>query len=212
MAISEISLTASMRSNLLSLQSTQKLMDTTQDRLSTGKKVNSAMDNPTNYFTAQSLTARANDLDALMDSIGQAISTLETADQGITTLTDFVEQAKSLANSARDTANVKSSVTSSVTFDPLNVKNQKVVDVIGGIEDGNSFTIRLGKSTTIEGTTNLNETQTLADLGFAEDDAMEILVDGEGEKRFARTVFPPPGVEKGERVVVHLVEDGLSAG
>ena len=179
MAISEISLTASMRSNLLSLQSTQKLMDTTQDRLSTGKKVNSAMDNPTNYFTAQSLTARANDLDALMDSIGQAISTLETADQGITTLTDFVEQAKSLANSARDTANVKSSVTSSVTFDPLNVKNQKVVDVIGGIEDGDSFTIRLGKSTTIEGTTNLNETQTLADLGFAEDDAMEILVDGE---------------------------------
>lgn len=179
MAISEISLTASMRSNLLSLQSTQKLMDTTQDRLSTGKKVNSAMDNPTNYFTAQSLTARANDLDALMDSIGQAISTLETADQGITTLTDFVEQAKSLANSARDTANVKSSVTSSVTFDPLNVKNQKVVDVIGGINNGDSFTIRLGKSTTIEGTTNLNETQTLADLGFAEDDAMEILVDGE---------------------------------
>ena len=179
MAISEISLTASMRSNLLSLQSTQKLMDTTQDRLSTGKKVNSAMDNPTNYFTAQSLTARANDLDALMDSIGQAISTLETADQGITTLTDFVEQAKSLANSARDTANVKSSVTSSVTFDPLNVKNQKVVDVIGGIEDGDSFTIRLGKSTTIEGTTNLNETQTLTQLGFAEDDAMEILVDGE---------------------------------
>lgn len=179
MAISEISLTASMRSNLLSLQSTQKLMDTTQDRLSTGKKVNSAMDNPTNYFTAQSLTARANDLDALMDSIGQAISTLETADQGITTLTDFVEQAKSLANSARDTANVKSSVTSSVTFDPLNVKNQKVVDVIGGINAGDSFTIRLGKSTTIEGTTNLNETQTLADLGFAADDAMEILVDGE---------------------------------
>lgn len=179
MAISEISLTASMRSNLLSLQSTQKLMDTTQDRLSTGKKVNSAMDNPTNYFTAQSLTARANDLDALMDSIGQAISTLETADQGITALTDFVEQAKSLANSARDTANVKSSVTSSVTFDPLNVKNQKVVDVIGGINDGDSFTIRLGKSTTIEGTTNLNETQTLTQLGFAADDAMEILVDGE---------------------------------
>ena len=179
MAISEISLTASMRSNLLSLQSTQKLMDTTQDRLSTGKKVNSAMDNPTNYFTAQSLTARANDLDALMDSIGQAISTLETADQGITTLTDFVEQAKSLANSARDTANVKSSVTSSVTFDPLNVKNQKVVDVIGGIKAGDSFTIRLGKSTTIEGTTNLNETQTLTQLGFAADDAMEILVDGE---------------------------------
>ena len=105
MAISNISLTSSMRSNLISLQNTQKLMDTTQNRLSTGKKVNSAMDNPSNYFTAQSLTARANDLSALMDSIGQAISTLETADEGITSLTKFVDQAKSIANSARDTMN-----------------------------------------------------------------------------------------------------------
>ena len=65
-----------------------------------------------------------------MDSIGQAISTLETADEGITSLTKFVDQAKSIANSARDTMNVKSSKTSSVMFDPTNVKNQKVLDAV----------------------------------------------------------------------------------
>ena len=60
--MSDISLTASMRSNLLSLQQTQSLMDVTQERLSTGKKVNSALDNPSSFYTAQSLTNRANDL------------------------------------------------------------------------------------------------------------------------------------------------------
>lgn len=179
MAISEISLTSSMRSNLLSLQNTQKLFDTTQDRLSTGKKVNSAMDNPSSYFTAQALTARANDLDSLMDSIGQAVSTLETADAGISTLTKYIEQAKSLANSARDTMNVKSSVTSGVTFDPNNVKHQKLSDVITGLNDGDTFTIRVGEATKINGTANLNGAQKLSDLGFAKGDAMEILVDGE---------------------------------
>lgn len=179
MAISNISLTSSMRSNLISLQNTQKLMDTTQNRLSTGKKVNSAMDNPSNYFTAQSLTARANDLSALMDSIGQAISTLETADEGITSLTKFVDQAKSIANSARDTMNVKSSKTSSVMFDPTNVKNQKVLDAVGGIAAGDSFTIRLGKATEMTGNVNLNPTQKLSDLGVAAGQNLEIIVDGE---------------------------------
>ncbi len=179
MAISNISLTSSMRSNLISLQNTQKLMDTTQNRLSTGKKVNSAMDNPSNYFTAQSLTARANDLSALMDSIGQAISTLETADEGITSLTKFVEQAKSIANSARDTMNVKSSKTSSVMFDPTNVKNQKVLDAVGGIAAGDSFSIRLGKATEMTGNVNLNPTQKLSDLGIAAGQNLEIIVNGE---------------------------------
>ena len=73
--MADISLTASMRSNLLSLQQTQSLMDTTQERLSTGKKVNSAIDNPSSYYTAQSLTNRASDLSSLLDSMGQAVQT-----------------------------------------------------------------------------------------------------------------------------------------
>ena len=103
--MADISLTASMRSNLLSLQNTQSLMDMTQERLSTGKKVNSALDNPTSYYTSQSLTNRASDLSALLDSMGQGIQTIKAANEGIESITEFVQQAKSVANQARDEAN-----------------------------------------------------------------------------------------------------------
>lgn len=103
--MADISLTASMRSNLLSLQNTQSLMDVTQERLSTGKKVNSALDNPSSFYTAQSLTNRANDLSALLDSMGQGIQTIKAANEGIESITEFVQQAKSVANQARDEAN-----------------------------------------------------------------------------------------------------------
>ncbi len=102
--MADISLTASMRSNLLSLQNTQSLMDMTQERLSTGKKVNSAIDNPSSYYTSQSLTNRANDLSALLDSMGQGIQTIQAANEGIEAITAFAQQAKAIANSARDVA------------------------------------------------------------------------------------------------------------
>jgi len=101
--MSSISLTASMRSNLLSLQQTASLMSQTQERLSSGKKVNSAIDNPSSYYTAQSLSNRANDLSGLLDSMGQAISTIKAANEGIEAITSFVEQAKAVATSALDT-------------------------------------------------------------------------------------------------------------
>ena len=102
--MADISLTASMRSNLLSLQNTQSLMDMTQERLSTGKKVNSAIDNPSSYYTAASLTNRASDLSALLDSMGQGIQTIQAANEGIEAITTFAQQAKALANTARDEA------------------------------------------------------------------------------------------------------------
>ena len=76
MSINDITLTSSMRNNLLSLKNTSALLDRTQERLSTGKKVNSALDNPSSYFTAQSLNARASDLNNLLDSMGQAVQTI----------------------------------------------------------------------------------------------------------------------------------------
>lgn len=100
--MSTISLTASMRSNLLSLQQTSDLMSQTQERLATGNKVNSAIDNPSSYYTAQSLNNRASDLNSLLDSMGQAISTIQAADEGIEAITSFVEQAKAVATSALD--------------------------------------------------------------------------------------------------------------
>ena len=105
--MSQISLTASMRSNLLSLQNTADLMSQTQERLATGKKVNSAIDNPSSYYTAQSLSNRANDLSSLLDSMGQAVSTIKAANEGITSITSFVEQAKAVAQSAADTTDVE---------------------------------------------------------------------------------------------------------
>ena len=106
--MADISLTASMRTNLLSLQNTQSLMDQTQERLSTGKKVNSAIDNPSSYYTARSLNNRAGDLNALLDSMGQGIQTIKAANEGIESITDFGEQAKALINTARDTSTSRS--------------------------------------------------------------------------------------------------------
>lgn len=128
--MADISLTASMRSNLLSLQQTQSLMDTTQERLSTGKKVNSAIDNPSSYYTAQSLTNRASDLNALLDSMGQGIQTIQAANEGIEAITDFVQQAKALANTARDNATVKGT-TSSGTYTAANDTKNITVKIEG---------------------------------------------------------------------------------
>lgn len=185
MATDKIALTSSMRSNLLSLKNTQKLLDTTQDRLSTGYKVNSAMDNPSSYFTAQSLNSRADDLSTLLDSIGQAISTLEVADEGITTLQEFVEQAKSIANSARDTANVASkAVSENVTFNSTTAKTDLLTDMVANAAAGDNFTIRLGDATTMEGTSNVSADQTLEQIGIAEDGVVEMIV---GDKTYEFT-------------------------
>ena len=169
MSTNKIALTASMRSNLLSLKNTQKLFDSTQDKLSTGYKVNSAMDNPSSYFTAQSLNARADDLSTLLDSIGQAISTLQTADEGITSLQDFVSQAKSIANSARDTANVSAKVTSTIKFDVDNLKSQKVIgEAVPNMTKDDKMVIRYGDSTKLTGTVNVKEDTTLEGLKLNE--------------------------------------------
>lgn len=133
--MADISLTASMRSNLLSLQQTQDLMDMTQERLSTGKKVNSAIDNPSSYYTAQSLTNRASDLNALLDSMGQGIQTIQAANEGIEAITDFVQQAKALANTARDNATVKGT-TSSGTYTAAD-DTQDITVKIDGVADQN---------------------------------------------------------------------------
>src|SRR4051794_40643359 len=96
--MSGIVLTASVRQNLLSLQSTADLLSTTQNRLATGNKVNSALDNPANFFTAQGLNNRASDINNLLDSIGNGVQVLQAANTGITSLQKLVDTAKSIAN------------------------------------------------------------------------------------------------------------------
>src|SRR4029077_4440049 len=101
--MSDIVLSASVRQNLLSLQSTADLLATTQSRLSTGKKVNSALDNPTNFFTAQGLDNRASDISNLLDGINNGVQILQAANTGITSLQKLVDTAKSIANQALQT-------------------------------------------------------------------------------------------------------------
>src|ERR1700676_4877976 len=113
--MSGIVLSASVRQNLLSLQSTADLLSTTQGRLASGKKVNSALDNPTNFFTAQGLDNRASDISNLLDSIGNGVQILQAANTGITSLQKLVDTAKSIASQVLQAPTgytVKSSATS----------------------------------------------------------------------------------------------------
>ncbi|RTL74205.1 MAG: flagellar protein [Bradyrhizobiaceae bacterium] len=116
--MSDIVLSASVRQNLLSLQSTADLLSTTQNRLATGKKVNTALDNPTNYFTAASLDNRASDISNLLDGIGNGVQVLQAANTGITSLQKLVDSAKSVANQALQATvgySTKSSISATIT-------------------------------------------------------------------------------------------------
>ncbi|UWU79909.1 DUF1522 domain-containing protein [Bradyrhizobium huanghuaihaiense] len=116
--MSGIVLSSSVRQNLLSLQSTADLLATTQSRLSTGKSVNSALDNPTNFFTAQSLDNRASDINNLLDGIANGVQVLQAANTGITSLQKLIDSAKSIANQALQTTvgySTKSNVSTTIS-------------------------------------------------------------------------------------------------
>lgn len=100
----DVVLGGALRTNLLSLQRTQDNIDRVQNILATGLKVGSALDNPQNFFAAQSLNNRASDLNRLMDGIGQSISTVQAADSGSRALNKLIDQADSIAQSALEEA------------------------------------------------------------------------------------------------------------
>ncbi|QQR40269.1 flagellin N-terminal helical domain-containing protein [Devosia rhizoryzae] len=112
--MANINLSAAVRSNLSSLQNTASLMSKTSDRLSSGNKVNSALDNPTNFFTASSLNSRAGDLNSLMDSMANGIKTIEAANNGLSAITKNLESMQSTLRQARQD---KSFQTSSYSLD-----------------------------------------------------------------------------------------------
>jgi len=122
MSINDVSLTAGMRGNLVSLQSTVDLLNRTQTRLSTGKKVNTALDNPLNFFTAQALTSRANDLAGFKDGMSEAVQTVSAANAGITAISSLIAQAKAIAASAKATA----------VGSPYNVETLTVGSMVAG--------------------------------------------------------------------------------
>ena len=106
--MADITLNSAVRSNLRTLQSTTDLMNRTENRLSTGKKVNSALDNPSSFFTAQSLDRRSSDLSNLLDNVSNSVKTIEAADNGISAISDLVTQMKSVARSAQQSTSAVS--------------------------------------------------------------------------------------------------------
>lgn len=142
----DVVLSAALRTNLLSLQGTQSNIDKVQRALSTGLKVNSALDNPQSFFAAQSLNNRAGDLSRLLDGIGQSISTIQAADKGISSLTKLIEQADSIAQQAADTIN--SSANEAKLTGSVDLSNLDELTDLATIVDGDNFTISTTNSST----------------------------------------------------------------
>ena len=119
MADGPITLSNATRTNLLALQRTTDLISNTQKRLSTGLKVNNAIDNAISYFQARSLNDRAVDLGNLKDSIDQSISSVETAMNGLETIADLVAQMKGIALASKANANKEDRSRSAIQFNDL---------------------------------------------------------------------------------------------
>ncbi len=117
--MSDIVLSSGVRSNLLQLQQTSDLITQTQNRLASGKRVNSALDNAINFFTAQGLTTRANDLNGLLDTMSNGINTIQAANNGITALTKLVQSAQALVSQAQQTTDTTTLANLSSQYDSL---------------------------------------------------------------------------------------------
>ncbi|MGU3361634.1 flagellin [Methylobacterium sp. M6A4_1b] len=144
---SGITLTAATRQNLLSLQGTADLLTQTQNRLSTGKKVNSALDDPTSFFTSQSLTGRSGDLGSLLNGISNGVQTIQAANQGITSIQKLVDSAKSTANQALAD---KSAVSSGTAASAATVSGTKSFAGLAGSATGTQDFSSLAKDGSID--------------------------------------------------------------
>jgi flagellin len=161
--MSDITLSSGIRQNLLSLQNTAADLTTTQEHLATGKKVNTAFDNPTSYFTSQSLNNRASDLSSLLDQIGQAQQTLNAANDGLTGLTSLLEQALSTAQQAQAATNDTAGATTGTVDLSSNSAAASTLLIATG---GTTYTVSIAASaalSTIE--SDINNTAGLGSAG-----------------------------------------------
>ena len=153
--MSNIVLSAGVRSNLLQLQQTSDLISSTQTKLASGKRVNSALDNAINFFTAQGLDNRANDLNNLLDTMSNGINTIQAANNGITAITKLVQSAQSLVSQAQQTTDATTLTSLSTQFDALLTQIGQLAGDSGfngvNLLGGNTLTVTLdetGNSTT----------------------------------------------------------------
>jgi flagellin len=150
--MSNIVLSAGVRSNLLQLQQTSDLITSTQTKLATGKRVNSALDNPNNYFTAQGLDNRASDLSNLLDSMSTAINPIQAANNGISAITKLVQSAQSLVSQAQQTSDTTVRASLATQFDSIRTQ----IDKLAGDSGFNGINLLNGDNLTV----TMNETAT----------------------------------------------------
>jgi flagellin len=153
--MSDIVLTAGVRSNLLQLQKTSDLITLTQTRLATGKRVNTALDNPINFFTAQGLSNRASDLTNLLDSMSTVFNTIQAANNGITSITKLVQSAQALTSQALQTSDTGTRATLASQFGDILTQ----IDQLAGDSGFNGINL-LDSTNSSDLTVTLNETGT----------------------------------------------------
>lgn len=165
----DIVLSSALRNNLLSLQNTQRNIDTAQLRLATGLKVNSALDNPQNFFTAKSLNNRAGDLTRLLDGIGQSIRTIEQANTGVETLSKLLDQADSIAQEAQSEirssegfARTRGNVDLSTQTDLTNLGGGGVI--VDGASDSFDITVTQTDGTQVSLTIDIDPNETVHNI------------------------------------------------
>jgi flagellin-like hook-associated protein FlgL len=150
--MSQVTLSAGVRQNLLALQNTASELSDTQNKLATGKKVNSALDNANEYFTAQGLDNRANSLSALLDGITNGVNTIQAANNGITAVTKLVQSAQSLATQAQQTTDTTVRASLATQFDAIRVQIDQLAADSGyngtNLLGNNSLTLTLNESGT----------------------------------------------------------------
>jgi len=157
-----IQLSSAVRQNLLSLQSTTDLMSMTQNRLATGKKVNSALDDPTAFFTSKTMENRASDLNNILDNVGTAVETLKAADNALNAIIKLIETAQANVTQAQDSASTAATTTGNLSLTGQTDIGANVV----GIADADAFTVN---GTTITIADGDGVTELLADLNAIAD-------------------------------------------
>jgi flagellin len=163
--MSSITLSAGVRQSLSALQSAAAQSSVIQNRLATGKKVNSALDNPSSFFTASGLSNRAADLNRLLDDMGQAVKTIESADKGMKGITKLVENAQSIAKQALASSDVATRTTLKAQYDAIRTQ----IDEMAGDASYNGVNLIDGDNLTV--TFNEDATSTLDITGVTSDAA-----------------------------------------
>jgi flagellin len=159
MANTQVTLTAAMRSNLTTLQATANLLDRTQERLATGKKVNTALDNPTNFFSAAAHTTRANNLTSRKDGMTEAVQAIKATNAGIDGIKALLESANGIIATAS---------TASSGFDTLADQFNTVISQIN----------ELIKDSKYKGTNFLDGTSVTLDVIFNESGTNKLTLTG----------------------------------